>query len=62
MPQHIMIDLVSDPQSMTDDESREIYIENSIDVYICPSCGRLLMENKEEPNQFISYMKENLDK
>lgn len=56
--QSVMIDLVSDSQKMTEDEVRGVYLENSIDVYICPSCGRVLIENKDKPNQFTSYKKE----
>lgn len=41
------------PDSLT-----ELYDRSAKEAYICPCCGRLLIESKLEPNKFDSYIKE----
>lgn len=36
----------------------KLYDRSAKDAYICPCCGRLLIESELDPNKFDSYVKE----
>lgn len=40
------------------DKLTELYDKDTKEVYICPSCGRILVASDKDPNVFDSYIKE----
>lgn len=62
IPQKALMDIVGEWKNIrTDiypDSFTNLYNQQRKDVYICPSCGRILLQSDEDSNVFDSYVKE----
>lgn len=62
VPQKELLNIVSEWKILrTDihpDSFTNMYNQSRKDLYICPSCGRVLIQSESDPNLFDSYVKE----
>ncbi|WP_392551396.1 hypothetical protein RHO14_07835 [Orbus wheelerorum] len=62
IPQKNMMEIVGAWERIRDneypDDLTELYDKDAHEIYICPSCGRILVASNKNPNTFDSYIKE----
>lgn len=53
-----IIDIFSEKEEFTSEKFMDSFNQESIEVYECPSCKRLLIEESPRSNKFSFYKKE----